>query len=90
MTNNETRKLLARVNAFYPNWKIDDPEETVGAWFSVLKEYSLEECDKALNDYVKGDITGYAPAVSKLIAQIKKNRRKTGTDWDALARELMD
>jgi len=88
MTKDEVTVFLITINKVYPRWKVDDPKGTINAWSLVLGDYTAEQADRALKDYMKKDITGYAPSAPQLVAQIEKNKRKTGTDWDALAKEL--
>jgi hypothetical protein len=88
MTTDETRKLLMEINTFYPRWKVEDPEETVSAWHSVLETYGFTEAKAALRNYVKNDCSGYAPSLPQLIQGMGKY--KSGIDWDEVAREIME
>ena len=90
MTKDEVTDFLININKIYPRWKVDDPKGTIDAWSLVFSDYTVEQADKALKDFIKKDTRGYAPSAPQLVTQIEKNKRKSGIDWDALAKELMD
>ena len=72
MTDNEVRKLLMTIEAFYPQWKVTNPRETAAAWHWVLKDYQADAIMAALNKYIKTSNSGFAPSVSHLIGEYNK------------------
>jgi len=67
MTIEETRELLFNINACYPQWNPDDPEQVVIAWHKQLKDVSLEAAESELARYIQSDKGVYPPSVSVLI-----------------------
>lgn len=90
MTKDEVKNLLININKAYPSWKVEDPKTTLNTWYFLFSEYTAEEADKALKDYVKKDTSRYAPIAPQLVQIIENNKKKSKIDWDALAKELMD
>lgn len=72
MTLEETKKLLITINSMFPNWRVENPQETAAAWHWILKSYTLDAMMGALETYVLTDKSGFAPSVSQLIACIHK------------------
>ena len=70
MTIEETKKLLVTINAMFPTWKVENPQETVAAWHWVLKDHPASAIMNALQKYAKSDKSGFAPSVSQLIGGI--------------------
>ena len=50
MTLEETKKLLMTINAMFPTWKIENPQETASAWNWALKDYPAEGIMGALQN----------------------------------------
>ena len=90
MTREEITDFLISINKIYPRWKVEDPKGTIDAWCLVFGDYTAEQAERALQDYMKRDTSGYAPTAPQLIQNIEKNKHKSGIDWDAIAREIME
>ena len=85
MTHEDTKKLLASINALYPNWHVENPAETVNAWHWALQEYQPEAVKAALAIFVKTNNTGFAPSVSQLIACMHRATDDSLTEGEAWA-----
>ena len=94
MTVEETKKLLMMVNAAYPNFKVDNPQETVKTWHWLLDEYPAEAILGAFQIYVKTNKSGFAPSVSQLIDAMhstKDQERLTeGEAWFLVKKAISD
>jgi len=76
MSKKDTLKILAMLSAFYGQGK-SDPEQMLNAWHLILKDYSYQECEKAVIQFAKSDCRDYAtfPAPGVLINQIEETRK---------------
>ena len=94
MTTEETKKLLMTINALFPSWKVENPQETVMAWSWALKDYSAEAIMGALEIYSKTDKTGFAPSVSQLVnsmnAPKQHDRLTEGEAWALVKKAIQD
>ena len=72
MTRDEVKKLLAIINVTYPNFKVENPTETVNIWFMLLEEYDFELIQMGLKIYITTSDSAFAPSVSQLIAMSRK------------------
>lgn len=94
MTKDETRKLLMMINAAFPNFKVENPNETVDVWQWALEEYPASVIIGALQIYIKTNTTGFAPSVSQLIgcayAPKKQNQLSEGEAWSLVKRAIQD
>ena len=94
MTKDETRKLLMMINAAYPTFKVENPNETVDVWHWALEEYPAQVIMGALQIYIKTNTTGFAPSVSQLInamyAPKKANTLSEGEAWALVKRAIQD
>lgn len=94
MTKDETRKLLMMINAAFPTFKVENPEETVNVWNWALSEYPAEVIMGALQIYIKTNKTGFAPSVSQLIgcayAPKENNALSEGEAWALVKRAIQD
>lgn len=71
MTKEETQKLLMIMSVRYPNWKVDVPMEfVINSWHQLLVDYPYDVMVKALDDFCKADVKGFAPAPGQLIHMI--------------------
>lgn len=94
MTKDETRKLLMMINAAFPNFKVENPNETVDVWQWALEEYPANAIIGALQIYIKTNTTGFAPSVSQLIgcayAPKENNSLSEGEAWALVKRAIQD
>ena len=94
MTLEETKKLLMTINAMFPTWKIENPQETASAWHWALKDYPAEGIMGALQIYLKTDKSGFAPSVSQLIGCMHEpkvqDRLTEGEAWYLVKKALAD
>lgn len=94
MTLEETKKLLMMIDAAYPNFKVDNPQETVNTWHWLLSEYPADAVLGSLQIYVKTNKTGFAPSVSQLIDGIHKpkdqDRMTEGEAWYLVKKAMAD
>ena len=73
MTDKETIKLMAMLNAFYAGGK-GDPKLQATAWHLVLGKYDYRIASQAVIHFAENDTRDYAtfPTVGSIVAQIKK------------------
>lgn len=68
----EVAKLLATIQAYYPQYNPPDKTIAVNAWFDMLKEYPKELIENALRAFISTDTTGFAPSVGQLIGKMNE------------------
>ena len=73
MTRNETAKILAMLNAYYPAVQVN-PEMAVNAWHMILKGYPYEVVEQAVITFAASDNRDYPkfPSVGQIRTQIDK------------------
>ena len=71
MTRDETLGILMKIDVLFPNWKPENLTMTTDAWAAVLREYPKDVVEAALNTYVTGNESGFAPSVSQLLGIIR-------------------
>ena len=72
MTKDDCKTLVRAVKSLYPNWKIDNPSDTVSAWFYVVAEQDKNLCMSALKAYTLTDYSGFPPSPGQLLRQAQK------------------
>lgn len=96
MTREDTQRLLASIQAIYPNFHVkpDQMTNTINAWHLMLEDYPAQAINKALQMYVKTNSTGFPPAVSQLIGFIYKpqerNHPTEGHAWEMVKKAIQD
>lgn len=71
MTREETQKLLAMVQATYPNYNPIDKTASVNVWFAVLVDFDWKLVQTAFVAYVRENTSGFAPAPGQIIEKIQ-------------------
>lgn len=61
------------ITVYYPNFKMNDLDETVDAWTDVLQKRDLYTVLENLSEYVKGG-NAYPPVVANLLKVSESNR----------------
>ena len=72
MDREQTKTIIRKINALYPNaFKMDDIKFVIDTWHEILKDYEFDFVHNNLIAYVK---TGaeFPPKVGQLITQPKK------------------
>lgn len=86
MTRDECKKLLMICEATYPNFKVENPTETVDAWTLVLGDFDYQTIETAFKIFIRTSGSAFAPMPSELIAMTKKVKELTMADsgkvWD--------
>lgn len=72
MNREETKKILMVIDATYPNFKIENKQQTLDAWYFMLSDYDYNEIALALKTYITTSGSAFAPSVSELIAMTRK------------------
>lgn len=82
------------IEAFYPQWKVGNPDETAMAWHWALEDYPSEGIMAALQVYIKTNNTGFAPSVAQLIGAYhapQENATLTeGEAWALIKKAIQD
>ena len=71
MTREETVKIMRIICDSYPNYKPTNLSETVDVWCMMLSDFTYDEVSIALKAYITSNTSGFAPAISQLIAMIQ-------------------
>ena len=92
MTKDDIRKLLYLINSIYPNFKVENPEQTINIWMEFLGDQNPNAIAASLKAYVRTDTSGFAPSIGKLIQgayEIKnRNELSAGEAWSMVYRAL--
>ena len=67
MTREDTQKLLATMQALYPNFNVSDKTATVTVWAALLEPYERPLIMKALQHFARTSTSGFAPTTGQLI-----------------------
>ena len=70
MTKNEVIKLLMTIQTFYPNYRVDNKEFTINAWYTIIGDCDYKLMGKALQAYITTDTSGFAPNVGQLLDKL--------------------
>ena len=70
MDRNDTKKLLALIQAYYPNFNPADKTVSVNAWSMVLKDYVYGDIEASLLDFVRSDTKGFPPTPGQIIDKL--------------------
>ena len=94
MTIDETKKILAYIEALFPTFEVSDPMTTAEAWHLELKDYPAEQIMAALKIYIKTSNTAFAPSPSQLIGAMKSVRHSEelteGEAWAMVKKAIRD
>lgn len=85
MTKDEVRKLLYMINSIYPNFKVQNPEQTINVWLEFLGDQNADAIAASLKTYVRTDTSGFAPSIGQLVQGVYKlqtrNELTPGEAW---------
>lgn len=70
MTKNEVIKLLMTIQTFYPNYRVENKEFTINAWYTIIGDYDYKLMEKALRTYITTDTSGFAPNIGQLLDKL--------------------
>lgn len=71
MTNQETVKLLAAIQATYPNFQNGrDPKVTINVWQKCFEDEPYSEVSQALMSFIVSDTKGFAPVPGQIKERI--------------------
>lgn len=71
MTREETQKLLAMMQATYPNYNPIDKTASVNVWFAILADCDWKVVQTAFVAYVRENTSGFAPTPGQIIEKIQ-------------------
>lgn len=71
MTREETINILMVIQAAYPNYKPPDKTITVNLWYRMLKDYTYQQVEAAVDAYIRTDKSGFAPSIGAVIDKIQ-------------------
>ena len=72
MTKDDVKKLLMIVQAFYPNWHVENKEVTLNAWCAVLQDKDNKAMQLAAKWYAESDTSGFAPSIGQLLDRYRR------------------
>lgn len=72
MTRDDVKKLLMVVQSFYPNWKVENKEVTINAWYAVMCERDNKAMQLAAKWYAETDTSGFAPSIGQLLDRYRR------------------
>lgn len=96
MSREDTAKLLAMIQAVYPNFDVNDDKKTatINAWHWALEEYPVDAAMVSLKMYIKSNGTAFAPSVSQIIDGIYKPMEAEtlteGSAWALVKKAIQD
>lgn len=67
MTADDIRKLLFTINSIYPNFKVENPEQTITIWLEFLGDQNAAAIGASLKNYVRTNTSGFAPSIGQLV-----------------------
>lgn len=70
MNTEETKKLLALIAVYYPNFNPENKALTVKAWSATLADIRFEDMQKALLAFVRTSDSPFAPNIGQLLARL--------------------
>lgn len=70
MSIEETAKILAVLQAAYPNFKPDDKAATINTWYMMLGDYDYNVVQEAVKMFIATGRDGFAPSISQVIDKI--------------------
>lgn len=70
MNTEETKKLLALIAVYYPNFNPDNKALTVKAWSATLADIRFDDMQKALLAFVRTSDSPFAPNIGQLLARL--------------------
>ena len=90
MNMKDTSRILASIQAVYPNFTRDrDARVLASVWQQVFADVPYEEVNKALGIFFASDAKGYPPTPGAVNAYIRKSRQLAApTENEAWARLL--
>ena len=78
MTRDETKQLIFAIQSIYQNFNPKDMAFTIDVWASILEEDDFTAIRKALKEYSRSNLGGFAPTPAQLIALTKKDSGEQG------------
>lgn len=89
MTKAETRKILAVIGVYYPNYHPENKELAVNAWHEVLEDLDYNKIAMALKIYARTNTSGFAPTPGQLIECISIDRHHSPEEaWAMVSKAL--
>lgn len=81
MNKKEAVEIIRTISDIYGNkFKMDDPQGTVNAWFSILQDYDFDIIHANLMEYVKRN--KFAPTVADLLITHTEERDRAVLNAD--------
>ncbi len=71
MTREETQKLLAMMQATYPNYDPPSKTATINVWFAALYDCDWKIIQTAFIAYVRENTSGFAPSPGQIIEKVQ-------------------
>lgn len=91
MNTEETKKLLALIAVYYPNFNPENKALTVKAWSATLADIKFEDMQKALLAFVRTSDSPFAPNIGQLLARldnIQNGDIDDGEAWNLVYRAI--
>ena len=93
MNLSETAKIIKIMTLSFPNYKPEDMEGTLQVWQYMLKDYTYNDINMALETYIQGNSSGFAPSIGQIINLIHEKSEivaeKTEMDaWQSIRKAI--
>lgn len=91
MNTEETKKLLALIAVYYPNYNPENKALTVKAWSATLADVSFDDMQKALLAFVRTSDSPFAPNIGQLLAKldaVNSGEIDDGQAWNIVYRAI--
>lgn len=84
MTKQEVAKILMTMQVSFPNFRVENKEQTILVWSEMLGDVSAEDANRALAKFIMSDTKGFAPSIGQLRALVfdKQTALSEGEAWD--------
>lgn len=72
MNRNETKQILMRIQALYPNWHPSAPLEiVVDAWNEMLDDFTYAQVLAAVKAFIRSESKGFAPSIGQITEKLQ-------------------
>ena len=93
MNREQTKDIIGAMIIAFPNYKPDNLAGTIQMWSKMLEEYTYEDTLLALETYIKGNTSGFAPSIGQIINLIHEKSEivaeKTEMDaWQSIRKAI--
>lgn len=71
MTRDEVKTIVALFKTAFPQWKLDDPTNTVNTWAVLMSDYDYRTMQMAVKRFMATSNSAFPPSIPQLIEQYR-------------------